>query len=162
MTDLSLMQHNGVDIINWGQDLLMNRVHLVHGLIEGSPCLVPNMADGRYSHKGKKVAYCYQIIAYCEFGPGNLKKVAAAKTNNDLTISHLCGTRNCCNGSHLILEPKWLNDLRTHCHHILNTIFLKSGYEGLRKAITDGYCTHNPKCCFCRVDHEDPFDSDDE
>ena len=77
--------------------------------------------DGRYSYKGKKICYGYQIVARQKFGE-KIKSVASSKSKTDLTISHLCGTRNCINRKHLILETKEINDERVHCHFAFRNV----------------------------------------
>jgi len=83
------------------------------------------------------------------FGRDTMSMVPPNKTRNDLTVSHICGTRKCCSGAHLLLEPKFVNDSRTHCHFHVHHL-LKGG--GSRKAVLKrvklirGICPHNPRC----------------
>lgn len=112
----------------------------VPGLIANSACLILNSSDGRISVKGKKVAYGYQLVACLKFGRETIGKLEASKTQESLIISHLCGTRNCINPRHLVLESKATNDERTHCHFCLaNSKDRSQFYEC-------GACPHEPKC----------------
>ena len=121
----------------------------VQGILAGSACRVLRAADGRLSIHGAKVCYGYQVAALKRYGIDTLRTVASNKTAVDLTISHLCGTRNCCNSDHLYLEEKSINDTRTHCHEVLKTVLLKSGSTGLERFLSEWaglFCDHNP-CC---------------
>jgi len=69
-------------------------------------------ADGRYTRSQVKVAYGYQIVAYVKFGRQVMLTVPTAKLADDLLISHLCGTLNCCESSHMVIETKRINDER--------------------------------------------------
>jgi len=146
---LSVLDYTGTRIRAWYRDI-RKRCRPVTGLIEHSPCYKFGRArDGRYTVKGTKVASAYQIVAYCVFGRRALKKVATSKRRNDITISHLCGTRYCCNPQHIILETKALNDERTHCHFVLNSAFEAYGfndYRGVRRILKYGGCPHHPRC----------------
>lgn len=52
--------------------------------------------------KGKKIAYGYQLAAFSSFGRSEMIKVSSVKSEADaLTVSHICGTRNCCQPNHL-------------------------------------------------------------
>ena len=113
------------------------------GLIQDSPCYMYKTQDGRYTEKQKKIAYAYQIIAFEKFGREELSKVAASKTQDDLVISHLCGTRNCCNRDHLVLEKKAINDERTRCHWCLSNA---KNAGGLKHFHASNACPHVPKC----------------
>jgi hypothetical protein len=58
---------------------------------------------GKLTIQSEKVAYGYQLVAYKKFGREKLLKVPSNKLSNSLTISHLCGSRNCVISDHLIL-----------------------------------------------------------
>lgn len=117
------------------------------GLLEGSPCKILHARDGRISSSSKKVAYGYQLIAFKKFGRSALSAIPAAKSQNDTTISHLCGTRNCCEPTHLFLETKQINDERTHCHFCITKAKQKNGWAGVRSFFASGACPHSPQCC---------------
>jgi hypothetical protein len=78
--------------------------------------------------------------------------VPAAKGQDDLLISHLCGTRNCVNPNHLVLEPKGVNDERTSCHFALRNVTATAVARGTdaasaRSAVLGlGLCPHSPTC----------------
>jgi hypothetical protein len=152
---LSFLEYDDIDIHHWEEDILVGECcNWVEGLIPNSNCFVPKAKDGRYTVDGKKVAFCYQIIAYGIFGPEALSKVPASKARDDLTISHLCGTRNCCTPDHIILEPKWINDLRTHCHYCisnsLKNVLPANRLNALTALLNLGICPHTPHCCTLR------------
>lgn len=121
----------------------------------GSRCLPTKSKNGRYIPTGSKnqLCYAYQLVARVWFGN---KRIPASKRGNDHTISHLCGfeSSRCCEKTHLIIEPKRVNDERTHCHFIMDTIVKKWKmrrnfmYELKRKLndFADKYCPHVPKC----------------
>ena len=48
-----------------------------------------------------------------------------------LVVSHLCGSRNCCTESHMIIETKCINDERVHCHFVAKKL---CEVRGARKA----------------------------
>jgi len=113
-----------------------------------SMCRVLRAEDGRITIRQKKVAYGYQVVALQRFGHKLVSLVNANKTSqDDLVISHLCGTRNCVNPHHLYLEPKRINDERTHCHFVLTRA---TGAQNITVAEVFGHlqlCTHTPQCC---------------
>jgi len=115
------------------------------GLCE-TPCKLLFAQDGRLTVRRKKVCYAYQLVAYRKFGKDALSDVPAAKTQDDPVISHLCGTRNCVVDSHLVLEPKRLNDERTYCHYAMANIMRKSGKAGVKAAMDLGLCNHDIPC----------------
>jgi hypothetical protein len=57
-------------------------------------CNVLECKDGRVTRNSKKVTFGYHIVAREKFGD-QLQKVASSKYENDLTISHICGTPLC-------------------------------------------------------------------
>jgi hypothetical protein len=109
-------------------------------------------ADGRLTVSQVKVAYGYQIVAYMEYGRERLSLVTTSKNADDLLISHLCGTRNCCEKSHIVLETKRINDERTHCHFCMRNA--KANYandtvnkwSGVQLFQLAGCCPHQPQC----------------
>jgi hypothetical protein len=125
----------------------LQKARRVDGLIANSPCILLNAADGRMSVKQQKVCYGYQLVAYWKWGRNRLQEIAANKYAEDLVISHLCGTRFCCNDAHLWLETKWINDERVHCHFCLNNAMNRlEREEGTALFWASGACSHNPKC----------------
>lgn len=92
------------------------------------------------------LCYGYQLVAWKKY---RFKRILASKTNKlCLTISHLCGTRNCLNPDHIILEPKYINDQRTHCHFCIDALlrFNDHDYEVVQQFISLGGCPHDPPC----------------
>jgi len=75
-----------------------------------------------------------------------LEELKPLKNRESKLISHLCGTRNCCNSEHIVIEPKFVNDERTHCHFCLRSIFEKNGRKGVKQFLAIGGCPHNPQC----------------
>jgi len=126
---------------------LLRQITPHQGLIQNSPCMRMGAADGRFTVSQKKVAYGYQIVAYVKFGRQALLSVTAAKLGTDLLISHLCGTLNCCEPSHLALETKKINDERTHCHFCMSSAFAKNNWAGVQQFLSSGACPHQPQCC---------------
>ncbi len=145
LSTLSILDYNSSDIEQWYKEQ-SRKLQPREGLILGSPCLLPAAKDGRHTVKQRKVAYGYQIIAYMKFGREQLRSATASKLKIDLTISHLCGTRNCCNSDHLILESKAINDERTHCHYGLEHTMEARGRNGVLDWIKSCCCPHTPKC----------------
>jgi len=152
-TTLSILEYGDHEIDNFAEVLYSTGLRVEEGLIQGSPCKLMKATDGRFSYQGKKVTYGYHIAAFKKFGRERLLEVEPNKVNQDsLTISHLCGTRDCCEPSHLLLESKLINDERTHCHfamrHMLNRERAGNGkepYYGAGYYITCG-CPHTPAC----------------
>jgi len=103
-------------------------------------------ADGRYTRSQVKVAYGYQIVAYVKFGRQVMLTVPTAKLADDLLISHLCGTLNCCESSHMVIETKRINDERTHCHFCMTAAKVKNGWPGVQQFFASGACKHTPQC----------------
>lgn len=131
------------DIIKTWSTTMADSLFRFDGLISGSDCLCLTAQDGRLTVNRKKVAYGYHIVAFNKFGREELKKVTTNKLQTDLVISHLCGTRNCCNPDHLILETKQTNDERTHCHFCMRNA-KQSGK--LAAFLACGACRHEPQC----------------
>lgn len=144
-SNLSILDNNSSDIEEWDKEQ-STKLARRQGLIEASPCYLPATKDGRYTKNRRKVAYGYQIVAFRKFGRARLRPATAAKLKDDITISHLCGTRNCCNPEHLVLESKATNDERTHCHFSLKHAKDARGQSGIRDWIRSSCCPHNPKC----------------
>lgn len=127
--------------------MLRSSLQRVPSLCLDSPCLLHSAADGRFSQNQKKVAYGYQIIAFIKFGRRALEDVEASKSSkHSKLLSHLCGTRNCCNEDHIVIESKGVNDERTHCHFCMHLILSTSGHEGVKRFLELGGCPHTPHC----------------
>jgi len=117
----------------------------------GSPCLFIPAADGRLTYNREKVCYAYQLVARRKFGYDAVKHLAAAKAGDDMVISHSCGSRNCVEKDHLLLESKLINDERTHDHFVMGTVFnasaqMSGGVAGLAALSLLPFCRHTPKC----------------
>lgn len=127
--------------------LLYQSSHFVEGLIEDSPCLCCIPQDGRVTFLGNKYAVAH-VSSFLKFGREKMETIPATKiSKNSLIISHLCGNGpRCFNPLHLAIEPKWLNDERTHCHFIIKKRFESHGYDGLAEFIKL-ICPHEHKCC---------------
>lgn len=143
--NLSILDNNSSEIEQWDTEQ-STKLELAEGLIIGSPCFLPTTKDGRYTTRRRKVAYGYQIVAFKKFGRNMLIDATAAKRKDDISISHLCGTRNCCNPDHLVLETKTTNDERTHCHFGLKHAFAARGQSGIQDWDRSSCCPHRPKC----------------
>jgi len=129
------------------QKAMQNGARLQGLLVGGASCIVLPAADGRLSVNQRKLCYGYQLVALDYFGRERLEAVAANKTGTDLTISHLCGTRNCCERTHLILELKRVNDARVHCHTVMQHILQKQGLSKLTEFLQGfQFCPHDPRC----------------
>jgi hypothetical protein len=135
-------------------------------LMPGSKCRTGGDNQGRFSVGGVKAFTGYHVAAYIKYGMEYLyaipQKNKKGKKNEDvLTISHLCGTRNCNHVDHLIIEIKKINDERTHCHFSLNNGLVnirQKKYKDQKKNIwkafnelADTICTHRPRCCSLNV-----------
>lgn len=144
-SNLSVLTNNSSEIEEWNNEQ-STKLQPVDGLISGSPCFLPTAKDGRYTKHQRKVAYGYQIVAFKKFGRARLTPAKASKLRDDLTISHLCGTRNCCNPDHLVLESKATNDERVHCHFGLKHAKQSRGQSGVKDWDRSSCCPHNPKC----------------
>lgn len=114
------------------------------GLIPGSPCLLLAAKDGRLSVNQKKVCFAYQLVAALKFGYDVVRRIPASKSGDSLMISHLCGTRNCCNPDHIVIETKATNDERTHCHFCMNNVWRLQGEDGLRQFLEIGGVPAHP------------------
>jgi hypothetical protein len=126
---LSLLEeskHSHQRILEYHRDLISKTTNF-DGLCENSPCKRMSAADGRYTKSQVKVAYGYQIVAYVKFGRDTMLTVPTAKLADDPLISHLCGTLNCCEASHMVIEHKRINDERTHCHFCMRGAKAKNG-----------------------------------
>jgi len=145
MVGLSILSYPDDDILDWAYQILNSKnTTTTAGLIENSPCITVNAADGRFSVNQVKVCFAYQAIAYCKFGRKELGNVPASKNATDLLISHLCGTHNCCEKNHIILEQKKINDERTHCHECAKSVYNKNKgeYANLKVFFDIGGCKH--------------------
>lgn len=104
------------------------------------------VANGRVTKDRKKIMYAYSYVAMEKFGPVLMADVPGKKLRRtDLVMSHVCGTRNCCQPRHIVLETKAINDERTHCHFVLAHIKRTAGYDRMIQLV-DALCGHNPKC----------------
>jgi hypothetical protein len=91
----------------------------------------------------------YQVSALIKFGFKELNKLKARKKADDLSISHLCGSLNCCNQEHICIERKDINDDREHHLKLLHEIL--DSDEDIETKLEDisvvlKYCKHDPKC----------------
>lgn len=111
-----------------------------------TPCKTLRNADGRVSWRGVKMAFGYQLVAFRKFGAAAIAAVPSSKRADDALLSHLCGTRNCLVPEHIVIEPKRINDERTHCHFCMTNIKRKAGMGAVTAALQSGLCQHNP-CC---------------
>jgi hypothetical protein len=155
---LSISYASSEQIETWRSDLeqaLRNSGRKVTGLIKDSPCLLLCAEDGRLSHQQIKVCYGYQLVAYLKFGQAIMYNIPAKKRNSDdLLISHTCGTRNCCNPSHMVIERKKTNDECTACHQVMRNMFNHSGWSAVLFLQQHGGCPHDPLCGNCSFDEE--------
>lgn len=118
-----------------------------------TPCMLLPAKDGRISYGSQKVAYGYQLVAREKWGNASMT-ISASKSgsgDSNITISHLCGTSNCCNAEHMVLESKKTNDERTHCHYCLNNILashpIYAEFLAAKQMFHQmGSCVHNPRC----------------
>lgn len=138
-------KHSHQRVLEYHSDLL-TKTKLHEGLCENSPCKLMLAADGRYTRSQVKVAYGYQIVAYVKFGRPVMLTVPTAKLAGDPLISHLCGTLNCCESTHMVIEMKRINDERTHCHFCMRAAKAKYGWAGVRQFLASGGCPHTPQC----------------
>jgi hypothetical protein len=145
LSGLSFLERDDKLITSWVMELKRTLIRK-SGLCKDSCCLLLPAQDGRYTVQQRKVAYGYQLIAFHKYGRISLSEVEASKLDTSKLISHLCGTRNCCQESHIVIESKAINDERTHCHFAMRNIFAASGYEGVTKFIELGGCSHTPRC----------------
>jgi hypothetical protein len=144
---LSFLKSNDNYILQRWNDYKDNYVEVVQGPIWDNPCWLTSSQDGRAG--GDKFAYAYELAAFSRYGRWNLEKVPPRKSKDSLTISHICGWGpRCCNPHHLVLEPKWMNDERTHCHWALHNAWNYGGYHGLQEAYYLRVCPHYPACCY--------------
>jgi hypothetical protein len=151
---LTVLKYTDEDLLKY-LDVVKRSIYIdKRGLIEDSPCYIIKPVDGKLSYEGIKVTWAFHIVAFHKFGRRELEKVPSNKTQDDLLISHLCGSKSyCCNPDHLILETKRINDERTHCHYCIRNIIEKYGYNwvDIRDRVNlffmIGSCNHNPKCC---------------
>lgn len=143
--DLKISTASAADIQLWSGVLNLQPKREVIGPT-GTKCLLANVADGRLTISQRKVCYAYQLVAYNKFGARAISNVTASKTQDDLVISHLCGTRNCIVPDHIVLETKRFNDQRTHCHYSLQNVFERHGRSGVENVLALNLCDHYPKC----------------
>lgn len=125
---------------------------------QGSTCTLLATSTGRWNDRILKppkdpksgtdqLCYGYQLAAYIYFGRDALMLVPTNKKATDLTISHICGVEYCCTLGHTRLEPKKVNDERTHCQYCLANILRKTqDVESVVKFWDIGGCNHYPFC----------------
>jgi hypothetical protein len=148
---LSFLDLSDEDIYNAWNKYQANNIIIEDGPIIGNPCWISSSQDGRLTIKGNKVAHAYEIAAFSRYWRFNIEKVPPHKNANSLSISHICGKGpRCCNPQHLVLEPKWVNDERTHCHFALFNAYNYGGYQNMEDAYDLGICPHNPPCCYLK------------
>jgi hypothetical protein len=143
---LSLLNYDDQTIKSWAEKI-NQATYECQGLIQDSPCLLLQASDGRFTVNKIKVSYGYQIVAFEKFGRNQLSQVTSSKISTDLVISHLCGTRNCCNPDHLCLESKTINDERTHCHFCIKNSKNSGGWGSVDLFFKSNACCHKPLCC---------------
>lgn len=148
LVGLSLLQHGEAILEEWLQvlnDRILNGTQ-EDNLVIGSPCFLLSNQKGTLVIQSKHVCFGYQLVAYRKFGRDRLYQVTASKRAEDMLISHLCGTRNCCNPDHLFLESKSVNDERTHCHFVMNCTLRSGGMQALQRLNELPFCPHTPVC----------------
>jgi hypothetical protein len=149
---LALLDQEDATLLVW-HSLIQEKLRpVVDTVINGSPCSLlyqqngQPVGDGRLTIERVKVAYAYQVVAWKKFGRDELKTVSPSKSEvNAKTISHLCGTPNCCNPDHLVIEAKTVNDERTHCHWCCENAVLKCSTV-THISFAALFCPHNPTC----------------
>lgn len=121
-------------------------------IIPGSPCWLLSQEDGRpsqlKSRKGNRNTYIAHLAAFIRYGRDRLEQVSKSKkSKTSLTVSHVCGMGpRCGNPFHIFIEPKRINDERTHCHFLLFHALAMDGWEGA--LLVGRYCPHVPRCWF--------------
>ena len=129
LVGLTINTFNANDIARCRVSFSAAQKTVVHGLAK-TPCVTMAAGDGRLSVSGVKMCFAYQLIALDKFGAEAMSSIPASKKRDDLVLSHLCGTRNCVVATHLEIVQKWINDERTSCHFVMQSI--------KNKAIEDG------------------------
>lgn len=142
ITNLKVLSFDDETLFSFHTDIL-SRAIVTRGLIPLSPCWIYSTADGRYTHMQVKVAYAYQICSTVYFGRHTIELLASNKFANDLCLSHLCGKHRCVNPDHITVEPKFINDERTHCHFVMNRC---KKLRTLKSFHRNQMCPHNPVC----------------
>jgi hypothetical protein len=150
-TVLAILSYSDEELEEYHNDLRERCVE-VSGL-NPTLCLETRMGDGKFSVKQKKICFGYQLGAWSKFGREKLANVPPSKRRDDLTISHLCGSSNsrCIRRRHLVLEPKWVNDERTHCHFCIRNMKAQSATDedfniSMAHFLSSGACQHDPHC----------------
>lgn len=150
-------------IVSMGEDERKESIHayqtatfvnVVGLMMDGSVCRVLKAADGRVSLRGRKISFGYHFAALNRLGLSALAVVSPGKTEpHAMTISHLCGTRNCCSEDHIVIEEKQVNDERTHCHFAitsmlrLNKVPVDRWGSAVERFMEMNFCPHTPRCC---------------
>jgi hypothetical protein len=126
----------------------LKKAPMVDSIIWNSPHQFYPTSDGRITVDSVKVCYAYQLVALHKFGTNGLAEVLACKdSQKSLVISHLCGEM-CVTADHLVIEPKQVNDERTHHHFVLLERFQQqeNKKEGVEALVGEMACKHEPKC----------------
>jgi hypothetical protein len=95
---------------------------------------------------GKQEVKLHQIAAVLRFGQKRIQQLRTVPSAEDNVISHTCGVEYCGEATHLVLEPKWINDERQNCHFIMNSILARGQERAKLKAFGTEYCPHYPRC----------------
>eukprot|EP01097_Dermamoeba_algensis_P004934 TRINITY_DN3151_c0_g1_i1.p1 TRINITY_DN3151_c0_g1~~TRINITY_DN3151_c0_g1_i1.p1 ORF type:complete len:172 (-),score=13.53 TRINITY_DN3151_c0_g1_i1:470-985(-) len=148
LSTLSVLEENHEKLLEWKR-ILDTRIlcgEQITGLVQNSKCILLVNQKGTLVVDSKHVCYGYQLVAYFKFGRDVMSLIKPSKEQTDLVISHICGTRNCCNADHLLIEPKSINEERTHCHFVMKNA-LKDGEAVLRYYFSNyTLCRHAPSC----------------
>jgi len=113
----------------------------------------------------KKQCHVSHVSALLKFGQQRMSEVDSSKTNDSLSVSHLCGHNFCCNQDHLLLETKKINDERSHCHFFIRRLIqAKDDETSFENAIEfiKKYCPHSPPCSTIKEQASLSDDDDEE
>lgn len=133
--------------------------------IRSSACrILKRPKSQRMSWAGKKVCYAYQLIARKRWGTRGASLCSSAKSEaNAHSISHLCGQAYCLEKTHLVIEPKVVQEERAHCHFTYRRLYDsylpihgKKRVYGKVWKVMGVVCPHQPRCCTENdLDHND-------
>jgi hypothetical protein len=173
LTTLSILRYSDAQILEELEVSLKEKIQPRGELIENSRCKVWPCKKSKITLQGKVLVQCfgkggntclifyqdageaYHVAAFRLFGRERLSRVQPNKDRDSLVVSHICGTRNCCKKNHLLLEPKWVNDERTHCHFLPHSM-IKRGFPALKTVRwVRKVCPHSPRC-FTYLGAHDP------
>lgn len=159
---------------SWVLELVKRRPEATKvSVIDNSPCQVfKTTRDGRFKVtrggplKGKQM-YPYHIQARLDH-PEEIKLVPQVKSATCKVVSHLCGIRNCAAPGHTVIEPKSINDERTHCHFVAHRIIFGRQQAHLWNQKAKQFvqtcmnyaCPHEPKCLQVGASAGDGFSLD--